>query len=355
MPGGPGRTEEAELNQHTRGPAGSSARGGRSRVVAITGASSGIGRCAAALFARRGWRVGLIARGSAGLDDIGRELAHGAGVAAAVADVSDPAALERAAERIERALGPIDAWVNCAGNGVYGRFADVPEAEFRRVTEVTYLGTVNGTRTALRRMLPRGHGAVVNVCSAIAYRGMPLLSSYSGAKHAVRGFTDAVRGELEQERSRVRLVTVYPPAANTPFFSHAVSHMDQPPRPMRPVYRPEIVAEGILLAATARRREVHIGSVTVLFALASRLVPGLVERAIARLGYAGQATGCAEALRLRDPTLFAPSPRAAGAHGPFGAESRRFSAQLWASRHRVGLAAGVGALALAALLAARRR
>ena len=268
--------------------------------------------------------------------------------------MSDGAALEAAADALERALGPVGVWVNCAGNGVYGPFAAVTEAEFRRVTDVTYMGTVNGTRTALRRMVPRDAGTVVNVCSAIAYRGMPLLSSYSGAKHAVRGFTAAVRGELAEDRSRVRIGTVYPPAVNTPFFSHAGSHMGKPPRPMRPVYQPEIVADAILLAATSRRGEVQVGTPTVLFALASRLAPGLVDQAISRLGYEGQMTGCPEAARRRAPTLFAPSNRADGAHGPFSGEARRFSVQMWANRHRVALGAGLAALA-AGLLAARRR
>jgi short-subunit dehydrogenase len=163
-------------------------------VVVITGASSGIGRCAAALFARQGWRVGLIARGEVGLQaasgDVERQ---GAVAATARADVVDLDALEEAATHIERALGPIDVWVNCAGNGTYGRFLDTPAAEFQRVTDVTYQGTVNGTRVALRRMLPRDSGRIVNVCSAVAFRGMPLLSSYSGAKHAVRARVDRPR------------------------------------------------------------------------------------------------------------------------------------------------------------------
>lgn len=328
----------------------------RSRVVVITGASSGIGRCTAALFSRHGWQVGLIARSGPGLDAVRRDLALAGGSAvAAVADVADAAALERAAKHLENALGPFDAWVNCAGNGVYGRFVDVPEAEFNRVTVVTYLGTVNGTRVALRRMLPRGAGVIVNVCSAIAFHGMPLLSSYSGAKQAIRGFTRAVRCELRHGGSRVRLTTLYPPAVNTPFFSHAASHMDKPPRPMRPVYQPEVVAGSIHLAVKAYRPEMQVGGTTVLFALATRVVPRLVGKAILRLGSAGQTTGCPEAARLRKPTLFAPSPDPSAARGPFGDGARACSAQMWASRRRATLAAGLLLLAAGALTARWRR
>ena len=325
----------------------------RSRVVVITGASSGIGRCTAALFSRHGWQVGLVARSGPGLDAVCRDLAlTGSHAVAAVADVSDGRGVERVATYLEGALGPIDVWVNCAGNGVYGRFMDVPEPEFDRVTAVTYLGMVNGTRAALRRMQPRGAGTVVNVCSAIAFHGMPLLSSYSGAKHAVRGFTEAVRRELRCDRSRVRLTTVYPPAVNTPFFSHAVSYMDKPPRPMWPVYQPEVVADSIYLAATSRRPEMQVGGVTVLFALATKLVPRLVSRAILRLGSAGQTTNSPKAARLRKPTLFAPSPVPSGTRGPFDAEARAFSTQVWASRHRASLVAGL-ALTAAGVLTVR--
>lgn len=293
----------------------------------------------------------MIARGEAGLDSIRSELiAKGARAASVSADVADPAALEHAAVAIEQALGPITVWVNSAGNGVYGRFLDVTEEEFRRVTEVTYLGTVNGTRVALRRMVPRDGGTVINVCSAMAFAGLPALSSYSGAKHAVRGFTDSVRHELVHDRSRVVLTTIYPPAVNTPFFSHAASYLAGSPRPAKPVYQPEIVAGAILLAATRRRREVQVSGITVLFALATRFVPGLVSMAIQRLGSAGQQTDDPEAARLREPTLFAPSAAASGAHGPFGAESRGFSVQMWLNRHRA--AAALSLIVAAALAAA---
>ncbi|MGF6781146.1 short-subunit dehydrogenase [Paraburkholderia sp. GAS334] len=302
------------------------AEAGRPAVIVITGASSGIGRSAAGLFAQHGWRVGLIARGHAGLqaafDDVER---HGGMAAMAQADVTDLDALEAAAAHIEQALGPIDAWVNCAGNGTYGRFLDTPADEFRRVTDVTYLGTVNGTRVALRRMVPRDHGSIVNVCSAVAFHGMPLLSSYSGAKHAVRGFGQSIRAELSQDRSRVRLTTIFPPAVNTPFFDHAISHMGQVGRPMSPVYQPEIMAEAIRLAVISGRAEMPVTFTTILFSSSVRFVPGLVNRAICKLGYEGQLTSQAASLERHNPTLFAASDHASPVRGAYDARARRSS------------------------------
>ena len=289
-------------------------------VVIITGASSGIGRCTAGLFGRLGWRVGLIARGEAGLRAAcGDVEAQGATAAIAQADVTDPEGLEVAAASVEQELGPVNVWVNCAGNGTYARFIDTPADEFRRVTDVTYLGTVNGTRVALRRMLPRDTGHIVNVCSAVAFRGIPLLSSYSGAKQAVRGFGQAVCAELQEDGSRVRLTTVFPPAVNTPFFVHAISHMGRPGRPMPPVYQPEIVAEAIRLATLSKRREMPVSFTTVVFSICTRLIPGVVDRAIQRIGYDGQL--CDQPTEAA-PTLFAPPGQASPVHGQFGGEAR---------------------------------
>ena len=226
-------------------------------------------------------------------------------------------------------LGPIDVWINCAGNGVYGRFGDVPEAEFQRVTDVTYHGTVNGTRVALAHMRPRGRGRIVNVCSAIAFHGLPLMSSYAGAKAAVRAFGQAVQGELKLERSPIRITTVFPPAANTPYFSHATSHMGWPARPAWPVYQPEVVAQGILQAVAGRRREMTISGTVVAFALATRLVPGLIALGMGKMGIERQATGDPDARRLQEPTLFAPSQLVFDVHGPFGRGARGRSVHLW--------------------------
>lgn len=301
-------------------------------IVIITGASSGIGRATAVVFARHGWHVGLIARGHAGLDAAKHEVVVQASgthkdimVATAVADVSDPDALETAAVRLEAVLGAADVWINCAGNGTFGRFLDTPHQEFKRVTDVTYMGSVNGTRAALSRMLPRDHGCIVNVCSAVAFHGMPLLSSYSGAKHALRGFSQAVRAELAQDGSRVRLATVFPPAVNTPFFDHAISHMGALGRPMSPVYQPQVIADAIYLAATTQRQEMLISFTTVLFAMGMRLMPSVVSRAIRRLGYEGQLTHDQAAKARHKPTLFAASETASPARGGFDTISRATS------------------------------
>ena len=298
-------------------------------VVVITGASSGIGRCTAGLFARYGWRVGLIARGEAGLRAAYSDVkSHGVMVAMEQADVTELDSLEAAAVSIEQALGPINLWVNCAGNGTYGRFLDTPADEFRRVTDVTYMGTVNGTRVALQRMVPRDHGRIVNVCSAVAFHGMPLLSSYSGAKHAMRGFGQSVCAELSQDGSRVRLTTIFPPAVNTPFFDHATSHMERPGRPIRPLYQPEIVAEAIHLAAATGPREMPVSFTTMLFSIGVRLFPSWMARAIRKLGYGGQLADQPTSLARYAPTLFAASDSASPVRGAFDAQARSSSLQV---------------------------
>jgi short-subunit dehydrogenase len=321
-------------------------------VVAITGASSGIGLATALLFARRGWRIGLIARSESALDVAECRLIElGTRACCIAADVTDPAALGLAAAQITARLGPIAVWVNAAGNGVFGQLAQVPPHEFDRVTATTYTGTVNGVRTALGYMIPRGQGRIVNVCSAMAFRGLPGLSSYAGAKAAVRGFTESVQTELKLAGSRVGVTIVYPPAVNTPFFAHAVSYLKRPPRPAKPVYQPELVAEAIWLAATRGGNVVRLSFITVLFDIACRLAPGLVSHAIGRLGYDGQMTDLPEAIAARDPCLFDPPLKIAGVRGPFPA--RAVSTQLWLSRNRIPVAAGlagIGALVLASWL-----
>ena len=305
----------------------------RTRVVVITGGSSGIGRCTAVLFARRGWRIGLIARGAQGLAACRLDAeAAGARVATAQADVSESKALAEAANAIAAVLGPIDAWINCAGNGVYGRLEDVSEREFQRVTDVTYHGTVNGTRVALSHMRNRGRGAIVNVCSAMAFHGLPLMSSYAGAKAAVRAFGQAIRGELRLERSSIRIGTVFPPAANTPYFSHALSHMGWPARPARPVYQPEVVAQGIWQAMASGRAEMAISGTVETFALATRLAPRLMGWCVGQMGFERQLTRDPGACALQEPTLFEPSQRVFTVHGPFGQGARGWSAQLWLER-----------------------
>jgi short-subunit dehydrogenase len=299
------------------------------RVVVITGGSSGIGRCTAGLFARKGWRVGLIARGAEGLAASSQDVeAAGMSAATAQADVTDSIALLAAAKAITAELGPIDVWINCAGNGVYGRFENVPEAEFRRVTDVTYHGTVNGTRVALSLMRSRRQGNIVNVCSAIAFHGLPLLSSYAGAKAAVRAFGQAIRAELTLDRSSVKISTVFPPAVNTPFFSHATSHMGWPARPARPVYQPEVVAQGIWQAVISGRPEMTISGTAATFGLMTRFTPALIAWCTARLGMERQSTRNQDICLLQEPTLFRPSQHVFGVHGPFGKWARKWSAHL---------------------------
>lgn len=307
-------------------------------VVIITGGSSGIGRCTAGVFAHQGWRVGLIARGEAGLAAAAAEVrAAGAMVAVAVADVTDSTALDRAAFHLEDALGPVTAWVNAAGNGVYGRFTEVPEAEFRQVTEVTYLGTVNGTRTALALMRPRNAGAIVNVCSGVVFHGLPLMTSYSGAKAAVRAFGQALRIELLFEKSRVRVSTVFPPAVNTPFFAHAISHMGWPARPVPPVYQPDVIARGIFFAARTGRPEMTISGTVACFALLSRIAPVWTGAVIRRLGVDGHLVRDATVADQSGPTVFAPSDHASCVHGVFGARARRRSLQMTLRRFLGGI------------------
>jgi short-subunit dehydrogenase len=317
------------------------------RVVVITGGSSGIGRCTAMLFARHGWRVGLIARGAEGLLASRRDVeASGVQSATAQADVTDSIALLEAANSIVSELGSIDVWINCAGNGVYGFFRDVADVEFQRVTDVTYHGTVNGTRVALNYMRRRGQGNIVNVCSAIAFHGLPLMSSYAGAKAAVRAFGQAIRGELRLERSPVHLTTVFPPAVNTPFFSHATTHMGWPARPVRPLYQPEVVAQGIWQAVVSGRPEMTISGTATAFSWATRFLPGLIAWFVGRLGVERQLTRDQDACRLQEPTLFVPSHHVFGVHGPFGQRARGWSMQLWLERCRT--------TALKALTCARR-
>ena len=311
----------------------SPAKAARRRVVIITGGSSGIGRATARVFARQGWNVGLIARGPAGLAEAAGDVrSTGARAATAIADVADAASLHAAAGAIVADLGLPDLWINCAGNGVYGRFEDVTQAEFDRVTAVTYGGTVNGCRTALSLMMPRGRGTILNVCSAAAFHGLPLMTSYAGAKAAVRGFAQALRAELRIARSRIRVTTVFPPAVNTPFFSHAVSHMRWPARPAPPVYQPEVVAAGIYHAATKGGAEVVISGTASAFLLATRVAPGLIAWCMTQLGFESQLSRDAEPERLADPTLFEPSSYASPVRGPFGRHARATSMHLAATR-----------------------
>jgi len=330
-------------------------------VVVITGSSAGVGRATAREFAARGDAVALLARGEAALEGAAHEVRERGGRALPIAtDVADAAQVEEAAERVTAELGDIDVWVNCAMASVLAPIWEIEPDEFRRVTEATYLGQVNGTMAALRRMRPRDAGAIVQVGSALAYRGIPLQSAYCGAKHAIRGFTDSVRTELMHEGSNVHITTVHLPAVNTTQFRMVRTRMPRKPRPVAPVYQPEVAARAIVWASDhPRRRELWVGGSTVMTILGTRLLPGaLVDRYLARTGFDGQQTPepVSEERRHRD-YLFEPLPGDHGAHGDFDGEASDRSAGLWLAEHRK-LLAGAGVLgaagAAAAAVAVRR-
>ncbi len=317
------------------------------RTVVITGAGSGIGLAAALEYARHGWKIGLIGRGRAALDDASAQVAKAGGTPYAVsADVSDSAALERAAAEIEQALGPVDVWVNNAGIGFYGAFVDVPEEAFKRVVDVNLHGTVNGTRVALARMRPRNRGTIVQILSAISYRGVPLQSAYSTTKFGLRGFTEALRAELVNEQSAVHVTMVHPPAVNTPFYSHAGSVMEKTPRPPPPIYQPEILGEAIYLAGTVKRREWQVTGETVAFTIGNKVAPGFLDWASGKAGVRVQQTTRQDVADARDPNTYTASTKPSGTHGPFDSEAIPGSLQWLLSKNRLPGRIGFGLLAL---------
>ncbi|WP_030242486.1 MULTISPECIES: SDR family oxidoreductase [unclassified Streptomyces] len=330
---------------------GTSHQGGR--VVVVTGASGGVGRATARAFAARGDKVALLARGHEGLAAAADEVRRAGGEALVVpVDVSDAQAVDDAAQQVVDTFGHIDVWVNNAFTGVFAPFTEVRPDEFRRVTEVTYLGFVFGTRAALRHMLPRDRGTIVQVGSALAYRGIPLQSAYCGAKHAIQGFNESLRCELLHARSGVRTTMAQMPGLNTPQFEWVLSRMPGKARPVAPVYQPEVAARAIVYAAShARRREYWVGGSTAATLLANAVAPGLLDRYLARTNFdAQQEKGRHDGpANLWDPAD-GPHGHDFGAHGRFDDEAVEHSPQQWVSRNRrwMGAAVGVGAGALAA-------
>jgi NAD(P)-dependent dehydrogenase (short-subunit alcohol dehydrogenase family) len=327
---------------------------GRGRVVVITGATSGVGRATAIEFAERGWRVALLARGQDGLEGAAKDVESRGGTALPVAtDVSSHDQVEAAADEAETRLGPIDVWVNDAMTSVFSPFQSLEADEFRRVTEVTYLGAVHGTMAALRRMVPRDRGVIVQVGSALAFRSIPLQSAYCGAKHGVHGFTQSVRTELLHDRSGVRITEVHLPAVNTPQFDRCRNHMPKRPQPVPPIYQPEVAADAIVWAAEHRRRELWVGGTTAATILANRLVPGLLDRYLARTGFDSQQTD--EPADDSPGNLWSPLPGDPGAHGRFDRRAHGRSPESAFGRHRRIVLTGLAVAAAAGVAAARRR
>jgi NAD(P)-dependent dehydrogenase (short-subunit alcohol dehydrogenase family) len=314
-------------------------------VVVVTGASAGVGRAVAREFARCGAHLGLLARGRDGLEGARREVEEMGGRAVVIpTDVADADAVERAAELVESELGPIDVWVNNAMLSVFSPVKKMRPEEYRRVTEVTYLGVVYGTLAALKRMLPRDRGSIVQVGSALAYRGIPLQSAYCGAKHAVQGFHDSLLSELLHDGSKVRVTMVQLPALNTPQFSWVKSRLPNEPQPVPPIFQPEVAARAIRWAAHNDRRELYVGWPTVKAIVGDKVAPGLGDWYLSRMGYDAQQTDEPVAPDRQD-NLWEPVPGDHGAHGDFDERSSETSAQLWLTTHRSLLAlAGAGAL-----------
>jgi NAD(P)-dependent dehydrogenase (short-subunit alcohol dehydrogenase family) len=324
--------------------------------VVITGASAGIARATAALYGRRQANVALLARGRAGLEAAAADVRAGGGRPLVLqADVADPDQVDAAADQAEEAFGPVDVWINVAFTSVFAPFSQISPAEFRRVTEVTYLGYVYGTMTALRRMTPRDHGTIVQVGSALGGRSIPLQSAYCGAKHAVNGFTESVRCELLHDKSRVQITVIQMPAVNTPQFSWVRSRLPRHPQPVPPIYEPEVAARGIAFAADhPGRKQYWVGETTAATLLAQKVAPALLDRYLARTGYDSQQTS--ERASAHPDNLWQPVDGPAGtdhgSHGAFDSRSHDHSPQLWLSQHarQAWLAsAGLGVAALVAL------
>jgi short-subunit dehydrogenase len=318
------------------------------KVVVVTGASAGVGRAVARLFGQKGYKVGLVARGKDGLEGARREIEESGSQALVVeGDVSDPNVLENAAARAESELGPIDVWVNNAMTSVFSTFFEMSLDEFRRVNDVTYLGYVYGTKAALNRMRPRNRGAIVQVGSALAYRGIPLQSAYCGAKHGIQGFTESVRSELMHEKSRIHLTMVQMPALNTPQFGWVKSRLPHKAQPVPPIYQPEVAARGVYWAATHRRRQLYVGLSTSVVIAGNKFLPGFGDWYLSKTGFKSQQyDGLEDPHRPND--LWHPVPGDHGARGNFDARAHEHSRQLWATTHRKTLA--LAALAAGAVV-----
>ena len=326
------------------------------RVAVVTGASAGVGRAVVRELAGRGWDIGLIARGRDRLGATAREVEEAGRRAVVItADVADADAIEAAAERVEQELGPIDAWINNAMVSVFSPVREMTADEYRRVTEVTYLGYVHGTLSALRRMLPRDRGVIVQVGSALAYRAIPLQSAYCAAKHAIEGFTESLRTELIHDGSGVEVATVHLPAMNTPQFEWEKSRLERRPQPVPPIFQPEVAADAIVYAVEHPRREILLGGSTVMAVWGNKFIPGLLDQYLGRTGYDSQQTDEPEDPN-RPSNLWEPVPGDYAARGRFDDRAADFSLQFWAVKHRsvIGAVAAVGLTAIVATAARMR-
>jgi NAD(P)-dependent dehydrogenase (short-subunit alcohol dehydrogenase family) len=326
-----------------------------SRVVVVTGASAGVGRATAQAFGRRGDAVALLARGEDGLEGARREVEALGGRALPIpTDVADADQVEAAAERAERELGPIDVWVNDAMTTVFAPFKELEPAEYRRATEVTYLGYVWGTMSALKRMLPRDRGTIVQVGSALSYRAIPLQAAYCGAKFAIRGFTDSIRTELIHDGSKVHITMVQLPAVNTPQFNWCLTRLPNHPQPVPPIFQPEVAAEAIVWASEHRRRELWVAGSAVKAILGNRVAPGLADRYLGKTGYKAQQTE-QPVNGDRPINLYEPVEGEHATHGMFDDQARGSSRELWLTEHRSLLAGAAAAAGVAGLALLARR
>jgi short-subunit dehydrogenase len=326
------------------------------KVVAVTGASAGVGRATVRELARRGADIGLIARGPERLEAAAAEVrAAGRRACVAPADVADADQVEAAAARIERELGAIDVWINVAMTAVLAEVADTTPEEFKRVTEVTYLGSVHGVQAALRRFLPRDRGTIVQVGSALSRRGIPLQATYCASKHAVKGFLDSLRAELIHHRSNVRVSLVQLPGLNTPQFNWVRTRLRKHPQPVPPIYQPEVAARAIVDAAERPKREIWVGFPTVYTILGEKFVSGLMDVYLGRTNEQAQQADQPIDPAARVDNLFEPPPGDPGAHGIFDAEAKARSPQLWLAEHRGALTGALLASVLGGVVVSARK
>ena len=316
---------------------------GPDTVAVITGASGGVGRATARLFATRGAKLVLLARGKDGLEAAKRDVEDRGGKALTVpTDVSQFEQVEAAAETAEKEFGSVDLWINNAMVSMYSPFLEMTPEEFSHIVQVTFLGCVHGTRCALRRMEPRDHGVIIQVGSALAFRSIPLQSAYCASKHAIEGFTESIRSELIHQGSKVRLSIVNMPALNTTQFQWTKNKMPHKARPTGTIYQPEVAADAILYAAENERREVMVGYTTVEATLGEKIIPGVLDKYLSRAAWEGSMLP--EPADPEQPDNFwNPVPGDHGSHGPFDGQAHRYSAQLWATKHRAAIWGGVAA------------